>query len=123
MSATLLERLGDELGSRASVSAVYGEPITTNGVTVIPVARIGFAFGAGAGAGHDVTTSRTGEGGGGGGGAGAQPLGFIEISNGRATYTAIRNPWKDAALPLAVLLTAIAAPRLVARCLVKRRAR
>ncbi|WP_137991880.1 spore germination protein GerW family protein [Streptomyces vilmorinianum] len=118
-SVTLLERLADKLGGRASVSAVYGEPITANGVTVIPVARIGFGFGGGAG--REAATSKTGEGGGGGGGAGAQPLGFIEIRNGTATYKPIRDPWVDVVLPLTVLLAGIAAPRL-ARRLAKRRA-
>ena len=35
-SVTLLERLADKLGARASVTAVYGEPITRDGITVIP---------------------------------------------------------------------------------------
>ncbi|TXS45420.1 hypothetical protein EAO75_21440, partial [Streptomyces sp. uw30] len=50
-SATLLERLADKLGGRASeaVAAVYGEPVTVDGVTVIPVAKVSFGFGGGAG--------------------------------------------------------------------------
>lgn len=117
-SVTLLERLADKLGGRASVAAVHGDPAVGQGVTIIPVARIGFAFGGGTG--REVNTSRIGEGGGGGGGAGAQPLGFIEIRNGIATYKPIRDPWVDVVVPLAALLSAIAAPRL-ARRLVKRR--
>ncbi|MET9972827.1 hypothetical protein ABZZ80_44970, partial [Streptomyces sp. NPDC006356] len=36
----LLEHLADRLGGSASVTAVYGEPVTADGVTVIPVARV-----------------------------------------------------------------------------------
>ncbi|GAA3782041.1 spore germination protein GerW family protein [Streptomyces chiangmaiensis] len=104
-SVTLLERLADKLGARASVSTVYGEPITQDGITVIPVARVGFGFGGGAG--REVGTVKTAEGGGGGGGAEARPLGFIEIKDGTAVYKPIRDPWVDVALPLAALLAGI----------------
>lgn len=72
-SATLLERLADKLGGRASeaVAAVYGKPVTVDGVTVIPVAKVSFGFGGGAG--RAVEAGRTGDGGGGGGGAEARP--------------------------------------------------
>ncbi|WP_406263754.1 spore germination protein GerW family protein [Streptomyces sp. NBC_00191] len=117
-SVTLLERLADKLGGRASVTAVYGEPVTSEGVTVIPVAAVGFGFGGGAG--REVGTAKTGEGGGGGGGAGARPLGFIQIKDGTATYKPIRDPWVDVIIPLTALLAGTALPRL-ARRLAKRR--
>ncbi|MDR3083008.1 MAG: sporulation protein [Streptomyces sp.] len=104
-SVTLLERLADKLGGRASVSTVYGEPIIQDGITVIPVARVGFGFGGGAG--REVGATKTAEGGGGGGGAEARPLGFIEIKDGTAVYKPIRDPWVDVALPLAALLAGI----------------
>ena len=85
-SVALLERLADKLGGRASVTAVYGEPITRDGITVIPV---GFGFGGGAG--REISTAKTGEGGGGGGGAEASPLGFIEIKDGTAVYKSLRS--------------------------------
>jgi uncharacterized spore protein YtfJ len=110
-SVTLLERLADKLGGRASVTAVYGEPITRDGITVIPVARVGFGFGGGAG--REIGASKTGEGGGGGGGAEARPLGYIEITDGKATYKPIRDPWTDVVLPLAALLAGSALPRVV----------
>ncbi|MFD0312696.1 GerW family sporulation protein [Streptomyces flavalbus] len=110
-SVTLLERLAEKLGLRASVTAVYGEPVVSEGVTVIPVAQV--AFGLGGGTGHEVGKDKTGEGAGGGGGAVARPVGFIEIKEGTATYKPLRDPWRDAVLPLAALLTAAAAPRLV----------
>ncbi|MBQ1090454.1 sporulation protein [Streptomyces sp. B93] len=123
-SVTLLERLADKLGGRASVTAVYGEPVTAQGVTVIPVAEVGFGFGAGAGreVGKDRTgKDKSGEGGGGGGGAAARPVGFIEIKDGTATYKPLRDPWTDVLVPLAALLAALTVPRLT-RHLARRRA-
>jgi uncharacterized spore protein YtfJ len=119
-TATLLERLADRVGGKASVTAVYGEPVVCEGVTVIPVARVGFGFGGGAGRATDV--SKTGEGGGGGGGAEARPLGFIEIKNGTATYKPIRDPWVDVVVPLAAIVAGVVASKL-ARTIARRRRR
>ncbi|MFM9368615.1 spore germination protein GerW family protein [Streptomyces sp. Da 82-17] len=115
-SAALLERLADKLGGRACVEAVFGEPVTAEGVTVIPVARIGYGFGGGAG--REVGAGRTGEGGGGGGGAEARPLGFIELRDGHATYKPVRDPWaqaRDVLVPLTGLLAAAVGPRIAHR--------
>lgn len=119
-AAQLLERLADRLGGRASVTAVFGEPIVDKDVTIVPVAS--FAFGFGGGTGREINADKTGEGGGGGGGAHARPLGYIEIKNGDATYRPIRDPWTDVALPLAILVTGMTAPR-IAHSLVRLRRR
>ncbi|MBT2525607.1 sporulation protein [Streptomyces sp. ISL-99] len=116
----MLERLADQLGGRASVTAVFGEPVTCEGVTVIPVARAGFGFGGGAG--RENSAAKTGEGGGGGGGAEVRPVGFIEIRIGTAVYRPIRDPWADIIVPLVALLAATTAPRLV-RTIARRRNR
>ncbi|MFJ9176470.1 spore germination protein GerW family protein [Streptomyces sp. NPDC102360] len=108
-SAALLERLADKLGGRASIAAVFGEPVFREGVTVVPVARAGFGFGGGAG--REKAGDKDGEGGGGGGGVLAKPLGFIEIKDGAATYKPIRDPWVDVALPLATLLAGVVGSR------------
>lgn len=68
----LLERAATALGGRASVRAVYGEPITQGDVTIVPVARGRFGFG--------------GDEAGGGGGAEVRPLGYVEIANGASTW-------------------------------------
>jgi uncharacterized spore protein YtfJ len=71
----------DRLQASASVKTVYGEPVTAEGKTIIPVARVGYGFGAGFGAGKNRETEA--EGGastGGGGGVGASPVGVIEIT-------------------------------------------
>jgi uncharacterized spore protein YtfJ len=119
-AASLLERLADRLGGKASVTAVYGEPVVGDGVTVIPVAKVGFGFGGGAG--RETGTSRTGEGGGGGGGAEARPVGFIEIKSGTATFKPIRDPWVDVIVPLAAIAAGTIAQRL-AHAIARRRGR
>jgi uncharacterized spore protein YtfJ len=120
LAARLLEGLAERFGGRACVSAVFGEPVTREGVTVIPVARAAFGFGGGTARG--VRRNSSGEGGGGGGGAETRPLGFIELRDGRATYHRIRDPWTDVVAPLATLLLGTTAP-LLARALTARRGR
>lgn len=110
-SVTLLERLAEKLGGRASVTAVFGEPITRDGVTIIPVAEVRFGFGGGAG--REVGATKTGGGGGGGGGARAKPLGYIEIRDGTTTYKPTRDPWVDVVVPVAALLVGAALPKAV----------
>src|ERR1700680_3497554 len=67
MSAlTILQSLKESILSQANVKAIYGDPITAHGKTVIPVAKIMYGFGAGAGTGGVGTSSARGEGGGGG---------------------------------------------------------
>jgi uncharacterized spore protein YtfJ len=78
-----LESVKNAITDRLTVQTAYGEPVTVDGVTIIPVARIALGFGAGGGVGEAVRAT-DGEdarpvGGGGGGGGGVQPLGFIEI--------------------------------------------
>ena len=131
MVGAMLGRLADRLGGKASVTAAFGQPVVADGVTVIPVARVGFGFGGGAGrntgreraSGDGEAGRRTppgsGEGGGGGGGAEARPLGFIEITDGTARYRPIRDPWGDVALPLAALAAGLVAPK-VARLIARR---
>jgi uncharacterized spore protein YtfJ len=68
----LLHSLSEKLQSGASVKSVYGEPIETQGKTIVPVARVAFGFGGGSGKREDRS--------GGGGGAHSTPLGVIEIT-------------------------------------------
>ena len=49
MHATeMLQRIGESLGSTATVKSVFGEPIHAEGKTVVPVAKVAYGFGAGA---------------------------------------------------------------------------
>lgn len=88
----LLRRIADRIGARAGATAVYGQPVSVDGVTVIPVARSRWGFGGGAGEGGDDEDS--GSGAGGGGGAAASPVGYIEISDGVARFVPISDPAK-----------------------------
>lgn len=86
---SFLETLASRLGQNASIKNVYGEPVTAQGKTIIPVAKI--AMGLGGGYGHKngkqkaaTDTGQTedkGEGAGGGGGMYATPKGVYEISD------------------------------------------
>jgi hypothetical protein len=117
-AAEVLERLAEKLGAKASVSAVFGEPVAREGITIIPVAKVGFGFGAGVGRG--LRQSEIAQGGGGGGGASAAPAGYIEITDGKAVFKPIRDPLVDVVVPLATLVAGFAAPRIVRRLLRRR---
>jgi uncharacterized spore protein YtfJ len=71
---------------KANVNACFGEPVTVEGRTVIPVARISYGFGVGVGPGptaedEEGTVEEMTTGGGGGGGLAASPLGVIEVTS------------------------------------------
>lgn len=117
-AAAVLENLAEKLGSKASVSAVFGEPVTHAGVTIIPVAKVGFGFGAGAGRGRKQ--AELAQASGGGGGASAAPVGYIEIKDGNAVFKPIRDPLVDVMIPLATLVAGFVAPRVVRRLLRRR---
>lgn len=90
-SLALLQSLKESILTQANVKAVYGEPIAAQGKTVIPVAKITYAYGAGAGTGGVGNTSARGEGGGGGGGARAIPVGVIEIADQQTRFVPITD--------------------------------
>jgi hypothetical protein len=102
----LLERLGERVSGKASVAAVFGEPVGRDGVTVVPVASVAYGFGGRNGARSD--DHRGDEGGGGGT---ARPIGFIEITGCTAVFKPIRDPLRDFAIPLVALLSATAGLR------------
>jgi uncharacterized spore protein YtfJ len=86
-----LETVSKQFGQNGSVKNVYGEPITTQGKTIIPVAKI--AMGLGGGQGHsnsrnkkveenntEPANNKGGSGGGGGGGMYATAEGVYEVT-------------------------------------------
>src|SRR5947209_2699706 len=87
----LLQSLRESILSQASVKAIYGEPISAHGKTVVPVAKIMYGYGAGAGTGGVGDSSARGEGGGGGGGVRAIPVGVIEISDQQTRFVPITD--------------------------------
>ena len=101
----LFERVADRIGLHAGASAVFGEPVERERVTVIPVAQVMIGTGAGGGTSADAEA-----GSGAGGGALTRPLGYIEVTDAGADFRPIRRPWQDAGLVVsaafAVLLLA-----------------
>jgi uncharacterized spore protein YtfJ len=81
-----VEGLGEKAGAKATVNAVFGEPVSVGDKKVITVARVAYGFGGGGGGGSNkqAETSKlpalAGEGGGGGGGCAAMPIGVVEIT-------------------------------------------
>ena len=73
-----MESMFEPLTRSASVKSVYGEAISANGKTIIPVARVAYGFGGGRGRKSDEANPKEGEGG--GGGVYAVPVGVLEVS-------------------------------------------
>jgi uncharacterized spore protein YtfJ len=99
----------ERIGSAAGVTAVFGEPVEREGVTVIPVARS--CWGAGGGGGGESDD----EGFGAGGGAMTTPQGFIEIAGGKARYRRLRSPLRLALALLGAVLAGAGAAELLRR--------
>lgn len=93
-TASFVERIAHRLGLHASASAVFGDPVDRDGITIIPVAKVKWGFGGGSGRGIEEgsETGEIGEGSGAGGGVAASPLGYIEIQDGQATFHRIKDP-------------------------------
>jgi uncharacterized spore protein YtfJ len=105
-SGERFDRLVESLGGSASASAVFGDPVERDGVTVVPVARVRYGVGGGGGRGagrrkkRDTGSAEQEVGYGHGGGVQATPVGYIEISGGKADYKRIADPVR----PLAALM-------------------
>jgi uncharacterized spore protein YtfJ len=110
----LLERIAELVGAKATVQAVFGEPVRQADLTVVPVARVRWGFGGGGGS-SDGTPTGAASGSGGGGGVAADPIGYLEITAGGATFRPIRDPYPSPALLLATGLTAAIVIRALAR--------
>ena len=88
----ILKRVTERIQSAATVKTVYGEPVYAEGKTIIPVARVRYAFGAGGASDGDEANPDENEtpqeeiAGGGGGAVEVTPVGFIEVTAGDARY-------------------------------------
>lgn len=107
----LLQRIGQVVGEKATVSVVFGDPVEREGITVIPVAKSRFAFGGGGGAG--THSGQEGSGGGGGGGAVVSPVGYIEVHDGSARFKRISGPVDLLTVVAAAALAALVVRRLL----------
>ena len=120
-----VDKIAKSVQERLTVRTAYGEPITANGVTVVPVAKVRFGFGGGGGGGSGsgppshaeafgealaaATQSGSGGGGGGGGGGTIEPVGFIEITAGGARWVPL-EPSRGELVLRALMATAVIAP-------------
>ena len=75
--------------NQAGVKTVYSDPVTVDGHTIVPVARVRCGFGGGSG--HNGRDAER-EGGGGGGGFVARPVGFVEVNAQGARFVPILDP-------------------------------
>ena len=76
----ILQALTERFAATANVKQVFGEPIETQGKTIVPVARVMYNVGAGWG-GRKAESGESGHGGGGGGGkVVASPAGVLEVT-------------------------------------------
>ena len=92
-----IESLARSVQDSLTTRTIYGDPITVEGVTVVPVAEVRFGFGGGGGGGtgptgDDGASTGGGNGGGGGGGGGVRPVGFIEITSSGSRWVAVEPP-------------------------------
>ena len=101
----MLTKFMESLGGTASAKAVFGEPVEKDGVTIVPVARV--RYGGGGGGGRGPGRKKRGDAGdadqvgyGHGGGLQAAPVGYIELSGGRATYQRIADPARPMVIAL-----------------------
>lgn len=100
----------ERIASAAGATAVFGEPVERDGVTVIPVARARWGAGGGGGAGEADE-----QGYGGGGGAMTAPHGFIEIGGGKVRYRRIGSPVRMVLVLLGGVLAGAGAATLLRR--------
>ena len=128
-----VERMAERVGAKASVRAVFGEPIERNGITIIPVARVRWGFGGGGGRGPiavgpgsegdgaatepTIDEGMSGAGTGGGGGVTADPIGYLEIGPDGATFKPIGSPMPSPGFLLAAGVSAGFVLRGIARLL------
>ena len=69
-----------EIEKVLSTKTVVGEPLTIEGITLIPLISAGFGFGAGGGSGKGEKQKGEGTGGGTGGGAYVKPVAVVIVS-------------------------------------------
>jgi uncharacterized spore protein YtfJ len=130
-----VERIAERVGAKATVKAVFGDPIERDGITIIPVAKVRWGFGGGAGSGpmpvavgpgRDADADpgaapgspvASGSGSGGGGGMTAEPVGYLEIGPDGASFIPITPAMPSPGFLLAAGATAAIVLRSLAKLL------
>ena len=90
------QELFRSLVNQAGAKSVFADPISSEGRTIVPVAKVRCGFGGGS----RKKPGEKGEGGGGGGFV-SKPLGYIEVSAQGTRFVAIIDP-RDVALAVGV---------------------
>jgi uncharacterized spore protein YtfJ len=106
-SVALLQSLKDSIVGQAGVKTIFGEPISAQGKTIIPIAKLIYGYGGGAGTGGVGNSSAQGEGGGGGAGVRTVPVGVIEVSDQQTRFIPITSRKKLAGALLVGTLVGI----------------
>ena len=83
----LLQTMAERVSASASVTTVYGDPVTAGDRTVIPAAEVRYAFGGGGGR-PARDSADASSGGGGGGRVSARPCGVVEVTPGGTRFLA-----------------------------------
>lgn len=86
----IMENTLEKMREMVDVSTIIGDPITTDGTTLIPVSKVSYVFTSG---GTDLPSKQNAElfGGGGGGGISITPVAFIVIQNDKVRMMQINN--------------------------------
>lgn len=102
-----LEEVFKSIVDHAGTKIIFGEPVTVEGKTILPIGRVRYGFGGGSG------RKGNGEqhGGGGGGGLVAKPVGVVEITQSETRFIPISSKWSlIAAVALGVCLGLLIVP-------------
>ena len=92
-----LKGIVEQIRDTATVKTIYGEPVKTEGKTIVPVARVRYGFGGGGGTQEQGPTPDEGGGpkqnvgGGGGGGIDVTPIGFIEVTQDETRFVSFEE--------------------------------
>ncbi|GAB3489219.1 spore germination protein GerW family protein [Nocardiopsis coralliicola] len=100
-AAGMLQRAAETARSER----VFGDPVRTRDLTVVPVSRVRFAATFGGGSSR---IPALGDGAGGAAGGAAEPCGFLVLRGTDAEYRPIRRPAAALAVPLALIAAATA---------------
>lgn len=85
----IFKSIVEPLQNSAAVKSVFGDAVSAQGKTVIPVARIAYGFGGGSG--KRGRQESPDEGGGGGGGIVAIPIGVFEITDSQTRFISLHE--------------------------------
>jgi len=94
-ASNMLESTIAKIREMVDVNSVIGEPITADGITIIPVSKVSVGFGGG---GSDFVSKNTNNldnhpfGGGAGGGVKVTPVAFLIIKDGSVRMLPVASP-------------------------------